>query len=205
VRLPVARTDGSTLHMDPRVGLLFDDLALGPFLDEALAGRARGYLQAPWDRLPEPLQRELPLPDLVGDAPWRVRKLWCAPSGTVTPLHRDLAENLHSVLRGRKRYLLYPRSPSASLYPQGLFSGVPNFSRVDPLAPDLGRFPRFAEARAWECELGAGDTLFIPHGWWHHVRTVETTLSINCFFCRGPRLALVVGADIFKRLRGVSR
>jgi hypothetical protein len=40
--------------------------------------------------------------------------------------------------------------------------------------PDLARFPRFAQALAasQSAELGPGDALFIPFGWWHHVESL---------------------------------
>jgi Cupin-like domain len=47
---------------------------------------------------------------------------------------------------------------------------------VDPLAPDLVRFPRFEEAmkHALVAELEPGDALFIPSLWWHNVQAHDT-------------------------------
>jgi Cupin-like domain len=40
--------------------------------------------------------------------------------------------------------------------------------------PDLARFPRFAEAQAHavSAELGSGDAIYIPYGWWHQVESL---------------------------------
>ena len=51
----------------------------------------------------------------------------------------------------------------------------PPSSMVDPEAPDLERYPRFAEAlaHAQVAELEPGDAIFIPAIWWHHVRAFD--------------------------------
>ena len=52
-------------------------------------------------------------------------------------------------------------------------------SPVDIEYPDLARFPRFSEARRVECELGAGDVLFMPAFWWHEVRSHPDPLEMR--------------------------
>src|SRR3546814_14738287 len=46
---------------------------------------------------------------------------------------------------------------------------------VDPFAPDLDRYPRFAEAwsHASEATPEPGDALYLPHMWWHGVESLE--------------------------------
>ena len=31
----------------------------------------------------------------------------------------------------------------------------------------------------WECVLGPGDTLVIPIGWWHYVRSLSISFSVS--------------------------
>ncbi len=40
---------------------------------------------------------------------------------------------------------------------------------IDPLAPDLGKFPRYALARPMRVTLHAGDQLYLPAMWYHFV------------------------------------
>ena len=40
---------------------------------------------------------------------------------------------------------------------------------IDPLAPDLGKFPRYALARPMRLTLHAGDQLYLPAMWYHFV------------------------------------
>jgi hypothetical protein len=91
------------------------------------------------------------------------------------------------------------------MYPYSLFSSLPNFSRVDPERPDLARYPRFAQASPLTCELGPSDVLLLPSGWWHHVRTTETSISVNFWWAEGKLLALALAAETFKKLRRISR
>jgi hypothetical protein len=61
-------------------------------------------------------------------------------------------------------------------------TGQENVSAVDVEAPDLGRFPLFAHATPHEAVLGPGDMLYIPRGWWHYVRSLTPSMSINFWF-----------------------
>jgi hypothetical protein len=70
---------------------------------------------------------------------------------------------------------LFPPEEVASLY-IGPIDNPPPLSIVDVEAPDLERFPRFAQAlrTAQVAELSPGDALFIPRHWWHHVTSLDS-------------------------------
>ncbi len=134
------------------------------------------------------------MPPCCAGAPHLRAKVWVGKRGTVTPVHRDVPHNLHVHLTGRKRWLLFAPGESSRLY-----------SSVDPEHPDLGRHPRFRGATAWGATLDAGDALFIPHGWWHHTRTLDDAVSMNFWWARrAVRLAALASA-VFKRVRGIRR
>ncbi|MEM6913354.1 MAG: cupin-like domain-containing protein [Pseudomonadota bacterium] len=91
--------------------------------------------------------------------------------------HNDLPLNLACVAAGRRRFTLFPPDQTSNLY-VGPFEVTPAgrpISLVDFAAPDLARFPRFAEAmkHALVADLGPGDGLFIPSMWWHHVESLS--------------------------------
>lgn len=96
--------------------------------------------------------------------------------------HYDHMENVGVVVAGRRRFTLYPPDQIANLYP-GPFeltpAGTP-ISLVDPDAPDLARFPRYAEAaaQAESATLEPGDALYIPFHWWH---AVDSLGPVNLF------------------------
>ena len=109
----------------------------------------------------------------TGDAPAR---LWIGNATRIAP-HYDESDNVACVVHGRRRFTLFPPDQIGNLYVGPLdrtIAGPPS-SLVDPDAPDLARFPRFADAaaRAQVADLGPGDALFIPALWWHHVRAFD--------------------------------
>jgi lysine-specific demethylase 8 len=50
--------------------------------------------------------------------------------------------------------------------------------------PDYTTFPTFREAPpAILCpSLNPGDALYIPAKWWHHVRSLDTSASVNVWW-----------------------
>ncbi|SBV37347.1 Pass1-related protein [uncultured Stenotrophomonas sp.] len=93
------------------------------------------------------------------------------------PAHQDLPDNLACVAAGHRRFTLFPPHQLPNLYvgPLDFTPAGQPVSLVDMTAPDLERFPRFAEAwrHAQVAELGPGDALFIPSMWWHHIQALD--------------------------------
>lgn len=117
-------------------------------------------------------------------------RIWIGNRIRVSP-HCDLMENVACVVAGRRRFTLFPPEQVTNLYP-GPFeltpAGTP-VSMVDPLAPDLDRYPRFAAAwaTAQQAELAPGDALYIPYMWWHGVESLEpVSILVNYWWNEGP-------------------
>jgi hypothetical protein len=195
-----------TLLQDQRRGVIFRRIPLREFLESlARPGEASHYVTAPpWD-FPARFERDYRVPPYCEGAPHLRAKVWLGKAGTRTPLHRDVPHNLHVHLTGRKRWLLFAPSDSARLHSRGLLSGMPNFADVDPEHPDHDRHPRFRGVTALGATLDAGETLFIPRGWWHHTRSLDDAVSMN--FWWGGRLVYLAGlaSTAFKRVRGIAR
>jgi hypothetical protein len=90
--------------------------------------------------------------------------------------HFDLVYNIACVVGGRRRFTLFPPDQLPNLYVAPLDftpSGAP-VSLAQLTQADHARFPRLAEAlrHAQQAEVGPGDALFIPYGWWHHVESL---------------------------------
>jgi Cupin-like domain len=120
------------------------------------------------DSLPEFVARN-PMPLLPAEVGPR---LWIGgPIKTQT--HNDRDHNLACVIAGRRRFVLFPPEQVSNLY-VGPLDNPPPLSLVDPEAPDLERFPRYADAiaAAQVCWLEPGDALFMPKYWWHHVTSL---------------------------------
>lgn len=123
---------------------------------------------------------------LLPDVP---AKIWignCIKVGT----HYDAKENVACCVAGERRFTLFPPEQIVNLYP-GPFeltpAGIP-VSMVDPHAPDLARYPRFAEAapHALSGTLQPGDAIYIPYGWWHAVESLApVSMLVNYWWTPG--------------------
>jgi len=105
--------------------------------------------------------------------------------------HHDLPDNLACVAVGRRRFTLFPPEQIENLYvgPLDFTPAGQAISLVDFAKPDLARFPRFAQAAkaARVAELGAGDAIFIPSMWWHHIESLEAfNVLVNYWWRQSP-------------------
>ena len=111
---------------------------------------------------------------------------------TRTAPHWDLPQNIACVVAGQRRFTLFPASQISNLYIGPLdftLAGQP-CSLVDLHAPDLTRFPRFAEAakHATVADLSPGDALYIPSLWIHHVESLTPFgMLVNYWWREGPK------------------
>lgn len=105
--------------------------------------------------------------------------------------HFDFPDNIACVVTGRRRFTLFPPEQIKNLY-VGPLDRTPSgqaISLVDFSNPDFERFPKFAEAldAAVSRELEAGDAIFIPSMWWHHVESLsEFNMLVNYWWCSTP-------------------
>ncbi|MBK8265694.1 MAG: cupin-like domain-containing protein [Nannocystis sp.] len=100
----------------------------------------------------------------------RRTSLWIGPAGTHTPLHHDIDNSLLCQISGRKRVRLAPPESVALL---ALARGV--YSRWDPTSADEADAPE----RLIEAEVGPGEALFIPAGWWHQVDALTPSITVT--------------------------
>lgn len=125
-----------------------------------------------------PLEKDLGFLDKFlsrdGDMPHGMP--WIGASGTFTPLHHDLTNNLLIQIRGRKRVLLVSPSETPRLYnDRHVYSSV-----RDLAAPDIvARFPKLEGLRVHQVILQPGDVLFIPIGWWHQVTSLDFSVTFT--------------------------
>lgn len=116
--------------------------------------------------------------------------LWLG-SAVTAATHYDNSDGINCIVTGRKRFTFFPPGELLNLYigPLDLTPGGQPTSLVKVSAPDLERYPRFAQALAVAetTDVEPGDAVFIPHLWWHNVEALEpVNLSMNYWWFEGP-------------------
>ncbi|KAF4447915.1 hypothetical protein F53441_8617 [Fusarium austroafricanum] len=120
---------------------------------------------------------------------------WFGPARTITPLHTDGYHNLLCQVVGTKYLRLYPPCATRVMRPRAPEHGVDmsNTSGLDvgvlegwderPREIDEQDLEKMREelegVEYWECILEPGDTLVIPIGWWHYVRSLSVSFSVS--------------------------
>jgi hypothetical protein len=141
------------------------------------ARRELGSLEAYMD-LPGPagLRRRLQVDPL----------LWLGPAGTVSTLHFDRWHNFFVQLYGRKKWIVLSQAQAEQVHwpCEELGLDLLHWSPVDVEHPDLARYPRFARAEPIELIVEPGEILFMPVGWWHHVRALDASISVNFWWAK---------------------
>ncbi|KAG6873326.1 hypothetical protein C0995_000479 [Termitomyces sp. Mi166 len=153
----------------------------------------------------EPLRSDVPAEiafctEALGRSPDAVN-LWIGDGRSVTSIHSDPYENIYTVLRGAKHFTLLPPTegwclkerhfPHASyrrssktgklfVQPSESTDDIRWSSVSSPHIP--GALP--PEAHPIHVTLGPSDTLYLPAGWWHHVRQLSgaTTIALNWWY-----------------------
>jgi len=115
------------------------------------------------------LHEETPIKLPKGDAHGRI---WIGTKSRIAA-HNDYSDNLACVAVGRRRFTVFPPDQYKNLY-MGPMENTPAgraISMVDFHKPDFDLHPKFREALkfAYTATLEAGDVIFIPAMWWHHV------------------------------------
>ncbi|GFR82096.1 jumonji domain containing 7 [Elysia marginata] len=116
-------------------------------------------------------------------------------------VHRDHYENLYCVVSGEKTFILHPPTDLPYIpygtYRSAVYKEVVNgdftviedeessevpWVAVDPLNPDLGRYPQYAWAQPLTVTVRAGQMLYLPSLWFHHVRQSQACIAINYWY-----------------------
>lgn len=140
-------------------------------------------------------------------------RIWIG-NATHVSAHYDMSDNIAVVALGRRRFTLFPPEATPHLYVGPLnvtLAGQP-VSMVDLRAPDLERYPRFAQAMetALVAELEPGDAIFIPTLWWHNVEALDpVNILVNYWYnpppFSSPLAALIDGVLSIRELPAAQR
>jgi ribosomal protein L16 Arg81 hydroxylase len=116
-----------------------------------------------------------PLPDWLD--PSRSREdayFWMGGKGTITPYHHDPINLVMAQIIGKKRWTLVSPLQTHLMYNT---TGV--FSDIDLDYLDIDRFPLYRDADPIQFDVAPSEIVFIPVGWWHHVRSLTPCVSTS--------------------------
>jgi hypothetical protein len=128
--------------------------------------------------------------DINLDAFDPITSIWIGNRSRVAA-HFDFPDNIACCALGRRRFTVFPPEQLPNLYvgPADLTPAGQQISLVDFASPDLELYPNFARAMAAAqvAELEAGDALFLPGMWWHHVEALDSiNVLVNYWWTRSP-------------------
>lgn len=138
------------------------------------------------------LLRMAPMPNFCTyqGADCEASSVWFGTDQTVTLLHYDSYDNFLIQVTGAKYVVLFNGDQFEEIYVTkggkggDAFLSQGNTSAVDVGNPDLEKFPKYANAVGKCVLLMPGDSLYIPQGMWHYVRSLTPSLSVNFWFSR---------------------
>jgi hypothetical protein len=139
-----------------------------------------------FEQIPELLNDIEAAPSLCGEKGPSNLNAWIGTGGTRTPCHFDTYDNLLAQVIGAKYVRCFHPSQTSKLHvikQSGTSYGSQgNMSAVDCEMEDFSAHPLAKEAAFEETILFPGDVLFIPSGYWHYVRSLSTSASVNFWF-----------------------
>ncbi|CAG4939582.1 unnamed protein product [Colias eurytheme] len=128
---------------------------------------------------------------------------WMGDERAVTSMHKDPYENIYCVIDGYKEFILIPPTDLPYVpykkYPQAVFkqnndweiepiadygeeSNILPWICIDPLNPDLSKYPQFKKAHRYKIRLNKGDCLYLPSLWFHHVTQSHGCIAVNYWY-----------------------
>ncbi|CAH0486335.1 unnamed protein product [Peronospora farinosa] len=120
------------------------------------------------------------------------RFVYLGPAGSWTPLHQDVFRSYSWSVNvcGRKQWILFHPNDEPKLKDRFGHFVIPD---VTATMIDKENYPHFYEAKPVYVVQETGDAIFVPSGWYHQVRNMEDTISINHNWFNGYNICEVWG------------
>uniref|UniRef100_A0A1A9WHA6 JmjC domain-containing protein n=1 Tax=Glossina brevipalpis TaxID=37001 RepID=A0A1A9WHA6_9MUSC len=135
---------------------------------------------------------------------------WMGDERAVTSMHKDPYDNLYCVISGCKDFILLPPHQVVCIprkhYPVGIYKrhkdgqffidpvfelnvangrnevATTEWISIDPLFPDLELYPQYSKTKPLHVRVNAGDLLYLPNYWFHHVRQSHKCIAMNFWY-----------------------
>jgi len=134
-----------------------------------------------WNILKEApeLKNDFKYPDFGLRLMKKLPMLFFGGSNSHTFMHYDidLANIFHFHFEGKKECILFDQLQTKYLYkvPYSLITREDiNFSN-----PDFIKWPALKKTKGWTCQINHGEVLYIPEGYWHHMKYLTPGFSMS--------------------------
>lgn len=125
------------------------------------------------------LQKDFRYPDFGLRLMKGLPMLFFGGSNSHTFMHYDidLANIFHFHFEGKKQCILFSQSETKFLYkiPHSLITR----EDIDFANPDLEKWPALKHAKGHVAQLEHGNVLYIPEGYWHHMKYISPGFSMS--------------------------
>jgi [protein]-arginine 3-hydroxylase / protease len=170
-------------------------MKFGDFLDAISANapeseRLYAHKQNLFDTLPA-LREDIRIPEVIRDRTFVGVNLWMGPRGSITQLHHDFNDNLFTMVRGRKRVIMFDwKEEGVGRFPFKSMGGRSSWHLSDVGSADrvdIALHPDFPHAERIEVIVEPGDMLYIPNFWWHEVESLDQpSISLSMWWGDRP-------------------
>ncbi|XP_055641980.1 bifunctional peptidase and (3S)-lysyl hydroxylase Jmjd7 isoform X2 [Toxorhynchites rutilus septentrionalis] len=116
---------------------------------------------------------------------------WMGDERAITSSYKDFIlippVDLHNVPRSQYPMGIYMQEDDGNMIIEPILDeiGKPRLIEwvsIDPLKPDTAKYPQYANATVYEVRVNAGDMLYLPSLWYHHVRQSHKCIAINFWY-----------------------
>jgi len=162
-----------------------------PFATEAGMGtlkefiqrvRAGGFVNSNSTALPKALDDQIVPPSAIQGRVMKPYEIFFTSRGSYSSLHRDMTDGVVTCLLGPREFRIFSPDQKEELYCYKNAAHDYQACHVNTVAVDLGRFPRFKDARAINVTLQPGDLLYLPMGWFHQVVSLADSMALKFVF-----------------------
>lgn len=153
-------------------------ISLGEYVDLVMSTTQdlRMFLYNIKSEIPE-LVNDIKFPDLINNISKSFVFMFFGCKGSVTQMHFDIdmSHVFHTTISGKKTVYLFPYEEFKNLHRYPFTCR----SYVNVESPDFKKYPGLKNAKGYKVQIEAGDTLYIPSGYWHHVVYDEAACSVS--------------------------
>ncbi|KAL8548170.1 hypothetical protein ACS0TY_007479 [Phlomoides rotata] len=133
--------------------------------------------------------------------------LWMNSARTRSSTHYDPHHNLLCIISGCKQVVLWPPSACPFLYPLPVYGEASNHSAIHLESTNFSLYPRAKSIDEYsqKVTLHAGDSVFIPEGWFHQVDSGDLTIAVNFWWRSEMMSGMVEHMDAYYLRRILKR